>query len=321
MRPENSPNPPLIAIFGPTASGKSALALAIAEAFNGEIVTADSRQVYRYMDIGTDKPGPEDQRRVPHHLIDIVDPDQNYTLGLYQQDAYRTIDNILSRGRLPILAGGTPLYVNAVIEGWTVPKVEPDTAFRDDLYKQAEAQGVAPLYARLLQLDPQAAAGILPSNTRRIIRALEVIHTTGQPMSAQQAKSAPPYSILSILLESDRTTLYNRIDTRVDSYIRRGLVEEVQSLKERGYDYTLPSMSGIGYRQIGDYLTGKATLPEAIQRIKWDTHAFVRHQGNWFRRVQSAHRLDVTTQPPTNPALDLVATFLHSQPLPAPEPR
>lgn len=305
---------PLIAIFGPTASGKSALAMAIAEAFNGEIVSADSRQVYRYMDIGTDKASPADQARVQHHLIDIVDPDQNYTLGLYQQDAYSAIDDILARGRIPILAGGTPLYVNAVLEGWTIPRVEPDPAFRDALYAQAETEGVAPLYARLTQLDPKAAEGILPTNTRRIIRALEVIHSTGQPISAQQAKSAPPYAILGILLESDRTILYKRIDARVDSYIQRGLVEEVQSLKDRGYPYDLPSMSGIGYRQIGDYLTGKATLPEAIQRIKFDTHAFVRHQGNWFRRHQTAHRIDVTAQPPTDRALQLVQTFLSDHP-------
>jgi tRNA dimethylallyltransferase len=314
MRPDTPPytpeHPPLIAIFGPTASGKSALALAISEAFNGEIVSADSRQVYRYMDIGTDKASPEDQARVPHHLIDIVDPDQSYTLGLYQQDAYAAINDIASRGRLPVLAGGTPLYVNAVIEGWTIPRVEPDPAFRDALYKQAETEGVAPLYARLQELDPKAAAGILPTNARRIIRALEVIHTTGQLMSAQQAKSPPPLNILSILLESDRTTLYKCIDDRVDTYIRRGLVEEVKSLHARGYAFDLPAMSGIGYRQIGDYLTGKATLPEAIQRIKWDTHAFVRHQGNWFRRVKDAHRFDVTHQPATTEALAVVQNFL-----------
>lgn len=303
-------HPPLIAIFGPTASGKSALALAACEAFNGEIVSADSRQVYRYMDIGTDKASTADQARVPHHLINIVNPDEPYTLALYQEDAYNAINDILARGRIPFLVGGTPLYVNAVIEGWTIPRAEPDIAFRDDLYRQAEAEGPAPLYARLQQLDPKAAAGILPSNTRRIIRALEVIHTTGGLMSDQQSKSPPPYSTLPILLECDRTTLYRRIDERVDSYIHRGLVEEVQSLHDRGYSFDLPAMSGIGYRQVGDYLTGKATLSEAIQRIKWDTHAFVRHQGNWFRRLQHAHRIDVANEAPTLAALTLIESFL-----------
>jgi tRNA dimethylallyltransferase len=304
-----SPHPPLVAIFGPTASGKSALAILVCEALGGEIITADSRQVYRYMDIGTDKPLPTDRARVPHHMIDLVGPDQPYTLALYQQDAYAAIEDVLSHGRLPVLAGGTPLYVNAVIEGWTIPRVEPDPAFRDALWQQAAAEGHAPLYARLRQLDPKSAEGILPTNTRRVIRALEVIHATGQPMSAQQAKSPPPYTILPILLECDRPALYRRIDDRVDLQIERGLVEEVQSLHDQGYSFDLPAMSGLGYRQVGDYLLGKATLPEAIQRIKWDTHAFVRHQSNWFRRVSDAHRFDVTERPPTQQVLALVQNF------------
>ena len=310
MAPTRSQHPPIIAIFGPTASGKSALAVSVCETFGGEIVSADSRQVYRSMDIGTDKPGPHVRARIRHHMIDIVDPDEPYTLALYQQGAYAAIDDILSRGRVPVLAGGTPLYVNAVIEGWTIPRVEPDPAFRDALARQAEEEGPAPLHARLRELDPQSAATILPTNARRIIRALEVIHVTGRPISAQQAKSPPPYHILPILLECERTSLYKRIDERVDSYIERGLVEEVRQLNAQGYAFDLPSMSGIGYRQIGDYLLGKATLDEAIQRIKWDTHAFVRHQSNWFRRVQNAKCLDVTHESPQDDALSVIHDFL-----------
>ncbi len=302
--------PPLIAILGPTAVGKSALAIEICEAFEGEIISADSRQVYRYMDIGTDKPGWDVRERVPHHLIDVVDPDEHYSLALYQQDAYSAINDLLARGRVPVLAGGTPLYVNAVIEGWIIPRVEPDTDFRDTLWRAAEESGPAPLYERLRELDPASAATILPSNTRRIIRALEVIHATGKPMSAQQAKSPPPYTILPLLLECCRTRLYKRIDDRVDTYIERGLVGEVQKLHEQGYSYDLPSMSGIGYRQIGEYLLGRATLSEAIQRIKWDTHAFVRHQANWFRRVRGACRFDVTEGTPTVEVLRAVGAFL-----------
>ena len=305
-----SPLPPLIAIFGPTASGKSALAISVCEAIGGEIITADSRQVYRYMDIGTDKPGPIDRARVAHHMIDLVDPDKPYTLAIYQHDAYAAIEDVLARGHLPVLTGGTPLYVNAVIEGWTIPRVEPDHAFRDALWRQAEAEGHAPLYAQLRELDPRSAEGILPTNTRRIIRALEVIHATGQPMSAQQAKSPPPYTILPILLECDRTVLYQRIDDRVDRQVERGLVEEVQCLHNRGFSFDMPAMSGLGYRQVGDYLLGKATLPEAIQRIKWDTHAFVRHQSNWFRRVGDAHRFNVTERAPTQDVLTLVDNFV-----------
>lgn len=303
-------HPPLIAIFGPTASGKSALALSLCESLGGELVTADSRQVYRYMDIGTDKPSKADQARVQHHLIDQVDPDQSYTLALYQEQAYQAINSILARGKLTVLAGGTPLYVNAVVEGWTIPRVEPDRAFRAALEQEAAEYDPASLLERLRHLDPKAAETILPTNTRRIIRALEVIHQTGQPITAQQTKAPPPYHIFSICLECERTLLYKRIDDRVDSYIARGLVEEVASLHARGYPFDLPSMSGIGYRQIGDYLQGKATLPEAIQRIKWDTHAFVRHQQNWFRRAKDAYRLDVTSGSPAEEVIRVVADFL-----------
>ena len=286
----------------------------VCEAFGGEIVTADSRQVYRYMDIGTDKPSKDDQARVPHHMIDLVDPNESYTLALYQEQAYSAIDDILARGKLPVLAGGTPLYVNAVIEGWTIPRVEPNLAYRDSLFLEAEEQGPEALHERLQQLDPAAAKAILPTNTRRIVRALEVIEQTGKPISTQQSKSPPPYVILPILLSCDRTILYERIDRRVDHYIERGLVDEVSHLHNMGYAFSLSSMSGIGYRQIGDYLEGKATLDAAVQRIKWDTHAFVRHQANWFRRVTDGHILDVTSQPPTGEALSLVKEFLRVVP-------
>jgi tRNA dimethylallyltransferase len=310
MDPAPTAYRPLIAIFGPTASGKSALAMQVCETYGGEIVTADSRQVYRHMDIGTDKPSKQDQARIPHHMIDLVDPDESYTLALYQEQAYRAIDDILARGKLPVLAGGTPLYVNAVIEGWNIPRVEPNLSYRDVLFREAEEQGSEVLHDRLRALDPDAATAILSTNTRRIVRALEVIELTGQPISAQQTKTFPPYSILPILLSCDRTILYERIDSRVDRYVERGLVAEVSDLHDMGYAYTLPSMSGIGYRQIGEYLEGKATLEHAVQRIKWDTHAFVRHQANWFRRVNNGHVLDVTHEAPAPEALRLVEAFL-----------
>lgn len=284
--------------------------MAVSETFGGEIVSADSRQVYRHMDIGTDKASPADRAHVEHHMIDVVDPDESYTLAVYQEQAYHAIDDILNRGKVPILAGGTPLYVNSIIEGWNIPRVEPDMTFRAELEGEAASHGTARLHERLVQLDPESAETILPSNTRRIIRALEVIHTTGQRMSAQQSKAASPYNILPICLECDRPVLYERIDRRVDSYIKLGLVEEVAGLHKRGYSFDLPAMSGIGYRQIGDYLQGRATLAEAVQRIKWDTHAFVRHQGNWFRRAHDARRFDVTTQPAGDAVLGAVAEFL-----------
>jgi tRNA dimethylallyltransferase len=302
--------PPLIAIVGQTATGKSALAIRLCEEIGGEIVTADSRQVYRYMDIGTDKPSQEERARVPHHMLDLVEPDESYTLALYQSGAYATIEDILSRGKVPVLAGGTPLYLNAVLEGWTIPRVEPNMALRAELESEAALIGSAALHDRLRGLDPDAAAGILPSNTRRIVRALEVIILTGEPISGQQRKVPPPYRMLEIGLTVSRDELYARIDRRVDGQVARGLVQEVEALHDKGYTYELPSMSGLGYRQIGEYLQGRATLPEAVQRIKWDTHSFARHQGNWFRRMKTAHWLDVSTTDPFEHALALTATFL-----------
>lgn len=304
--------PPLVAVTGPTASGKSALALRLAEQFGGEIVTADSRQVYKLMDIGTEKPSAEERARLPHHMIDLVNPDDPYTLALYQRGAYATINEVLARGKLPILAGGTPLYVNAVLEGWTIPEVEPDMELRATLEAEAAADGPGPLHRRLAELDRAAAEGILPTNTRRIIRALEVIERTGRSISEQQAKVPPPYRILTIVLHCERPELYRRIDLRVDRQIERGLVDEVAALHARGYGFDLPSMSGIGYRQIGEYLTGRATLDQAAQRIKWDTHNFSRHQGNWFRRARTATSIDVTQGGPFPEAQRLVTQFLEA---------
>ncbi|HKP51590.1 MAG TPA: tRNA (adenosine(37)-N6)-dimethylallyltransferase MiaA [Chloroflexia bacterium] len=303
-------HPPLIALVGQTATGKSALAIKLCQAIGGEIVTADSRQVYRYMDIGTDKPPIEERGGVPHHMIDLVDPDEPYTLALYQSGAYQVIEDIISRGKLPVLAGGTPLYLNAVLEGWTIPRVEPDLALREELEREAEAVGSLVLHERLRSLDPNAAAKILPSNTRRIVRALEVIAITGQPISAQQSKEPPSYRTLIIGLSAPREQIYSRIDARVRREVDDGLVEEVAALHECGYSFDLRSMSGLGYRQIAKYLQGQATLPEAIQRIKWDTHAFARHQGNWFRRLQTAHWLDVSNADPYPEAVALVRHFL-----------
>lgn len=304
--------PPLVAVTGPTASGKSALALRLAEQFGGEIVTADSRQVYKLMDIGTEKPSPEERARHAHHMIDLVYPDEPYTLALYQHGAYATINEVLARGNIPILAGGTPLYVNSVLEGWTIPEVEPDMELRATLEAEAAAGGPGPLHRRLAKLDPAAAEGILPTNTRRIIRALEVIERTGRPISEQQDKVPPPYRILTIVLHCERRELYRRIDLRVDRQIERGLVDEVAALHAWGYGFDLPSMSGIGYRQIGEYLTGRATLEQATQRIKWDTHNFSRHQGNWFRRARTATHIDVTSSDPFPGAQRLVAQFLEA---------
>jgi len=271
----------LVAILGPTATGKSSLALELSQALNGEIISADSRQVYRYMDIGTAKPTVEEQALVPHHLIDVVNPDEDFSLALYQSKALEAINDIQRRKKTAFLVGGSGLYVWALLEGWRIPAVPPDPALRQGLEARARVEGGERLYNELKQTDPAAAERIDPRNVRRVIRALEVsLH--GTPFSQLQMKHPSVNSVI-IGLTADRTDLYQRIDDRVDNMIKRGLVAEVESLVARGYGFNLPSMSGLGYRQIGLYLQGKTDLPAAIQQIKFDTHSFARHQYNWFR--------------------------------------
>ncbi len=273
----------LIAIVGPTAVGKSRLALHLAQQFRGEIVSADSRQMYRHMDIGTAKPGGEERALVPHHLIDIVNPDEDFSLAQYQQLAYRTIADIHQRRKLPWLVGGSGLYVWAVLEGWSIPAVPPDPALRRTLAERAAKGEVAELYQELMALDPVAAQKIDPRNVRRVIRALEVTRSAGVPFSQLQQKKAPPFQTLMVGLTADRAELYRRIDARIDEMMKRGLVDEVKKLVQMGYGFNLPAMSGIGYRQIGRHLQGELSLAEAIQQIKYETHRLARHQYNWFR--------------------------------------
>jgi len=272
---------PLVAIVGPTATGKSSLALELCQTLNGEIISADSRQVYRYMDIGTAKPTKEERALVPHHLIDVADPDDDFSLALYQSKALETIDDIQRRGKLAFLVGGSGLYVWALLEGWRIPEVPPNPTLRRELEARAKIEGGEKLYKELKETDPAAAERIDPRNVRRVIRALEV-SLQGTPFSQLQVKHPFVDSVI-IGLTTDRADLYRRIDDRVDSLIKRGLVAEVQSLVARGYGFDLPSMSGLGYKQIGLYLQGKIDLPAAIQQIKFDTHSFARHQYNWFR--------------------------------------
>jgi len=270
---------PLIAILGPTAIGKSSLAIKLAQDCRGEIISADSRQVYRGMDIGTDKPTRQDQARVPHHLIDLVNPDGNFTLAQYQQLAYQTIAAIHARGNVPFLVGGSGLYVRAVLEGLTIPRVAPNPARRRELERQAPEQ----LFTRLQKLDPIAASKIDPRNTRRVIRAIEVCEATHAPFSALQTRDAPNYRVLRIGLTMPREQLYERINARVDEMIARGLVDEVSGLIEQGYALDLPSMSGLGYRQIAMYVKEDIDLAEAVRLLKRDTRRFVHHQYSWFR--------------------------------------
>lgn len=283
----------LVAIVGPTAVGKSALAMRLAQALDGEIVSADSRQVYRYMDIGTAKPSSEERALIPHHLIDVIDPDEEFSLARYQEMAYQAIADIQRRRKLAILVGGSGLYVWAVLGGFRIPHVPPDAALRKSLEERAEKEGYMALYEELKQVDPGAAQRIDPKNVRRVIRALEVFHTTGLPFSKLRRLS-PLFRTLAVGLTTERHELYRRIDARVDDMIERGLVREVAALVQRGYSLDLPSLSGLGYRQIGQYLKGEIDLTTAVQRIKHETHRFARHQYAWFRlKDERIHWFDV----------------------------
>jgi tRNA dimethylallyltransferase len=288
----------LVVIVGPTAAGKTALSVELAVALGGEIVSADSRQIYCGMDIGTAKATPEQRVRVPHHLLDVVTPDAVLTLAEYQRRAYAAIDEILARGRLPILVGGTGQYIHAVVEGWSIPAVAPRPELRAELEEKAQAEGAVALHGWLAKLDSAAASHIDYRNVRRVIRALEVCLATGQPISELQSKNPPAYRIKQFGVMRPRPELYARIDARVDRMLEDGLLEEVRRLVAAGYGWELPAMSGLGYRQIGQYLRDEVTLAEAVALIKKQTRRFVHQQQTWFRADDPAiHWLESGGEP------------------------
>jgi len=299
----------LIVVAGPTAVGKTAAAIGLARRFNGEIVSADSRQIYRGMDIGTAKPTAEERVAASHQLLDIRDPGDEFSLAEYVALARAAIDAIIARRRLPILAGGTPLYLNAVTEGWRIPEVPPDWALRDSLEAEAAREGLAPLEARLAAVDPVAATRTA-GNLRRIIRALEVHTITGRPMSAQEGQEPPPYRIMQAILTLDRPALHVRADARIARMIEAGLVAEVQALLDRGYAPASPAMTGIGYAEIIAHLRDGLSLPDAVTRIAINTHRYIRHQETWFRRNRTATRYDVATAGWEEALQTDVSTFL-----------
>ena len=274
---------PLIIIVGPTGVGKTEFSIILAEKFHGEIISADSRLFYRGMDIGTAKPNQAERRNVPHHLIDIADPDETVSLAEFQHRAQETILAIYARGRLPFLVGGTGQYIRAVTEGWEVPRQSPDARLRTAIERWGGEIGGEKLHAYLSRLDPDAAAVIDWRNLRRTVRALEVIFLTGQKFSAQRRARPSLYQIQMIGLTLPRERLYERIDRRIEKMIADGLVGEVKQLLSLGYSPALPSMSAIGYAQIAAHLEGEMALEEAVMLIKRQTRVFVRRQANWFK--------------------------------------
>lgn len=279
--------PPVIILLGPTAVGKTELSLRLCEAWRGEVVGADSRQIYRGMDIGTAKPTAAERLRAPHHLIDICDPDQPFSLADYQQRAYATIDAIHARGQLPFLVGGTALYLRAVVEGLRIPEAPPHPQLRAELETFLAEQGREALFQRLQTLDPATAAVIDGQNPRRVLRALEIFLTTGQSKVALEGAAPPPYRFLQLGLDRPRTALYERIDRRVDAMIAEGLIAETQQLLAAGYRPPLPAITSLGYREIIAHLEEGLPLPQAIEKIKTETHRYVRHQYTWFRKMRN----------------------------------
>ncbi|HEY3474156.1 MAG TPA: tRNA (adenosine(37)-N6)-dimethylallyltransferase MiaA [Anaerolineales bacterium] len=283
---------PLVLIIGPTAVGKTEIAIQLAERLpaGGEIVSADSRLFYRGMDIGTAKPTHEEQARVPHHLIDIADPDQILSLAVFQQKAHEAINDIHTRNKIPFLVGGTGQYIRAVSEGWNPPEVEPDERLRGELEIMKEERGAHWLYEKLRSLDPVAAEKIDPRNYRRTIRALEVIMTTGRRFSEQRGQSESPYRLITVGLIRPRAELYERVDRRIDLMFANGFLDEVRALLAKGYSPSLPTMSAIGYRECIRVINGEITEEQAKAEIRRVTRVFVRRQANWFKETDPAIR-------------------------------
>ena len=313
-RQSETPASSVIFVVGPTASGKSRLALELAQQFDGEIINADSRQVYRCMDIGTAKPSPAEQAQVPHHLLDICGPGESFNLACFLSTATAAIDDIPGRGRLPIVAGGSGQYVWGLLEGWQVPAAAPQPQFRMAMLEEAQRNGSAAVYKQLKEADPDRAAQLDPRNLRRVIRALEV-HYFRQPSgSTREQERRPLDNALIIGLTMPREELYRRIDQRVDQMLASGLLEEVQGLADKGCQLGQGPLSSPGYRELGQYLAGEISLDEAVQRTKFQTHRLARRQYTWFKRQDpriswlDGSGPDVDTQ-----AAALVADFLSSR--------
>ncbi|NSW82499.1 MAG: tRNA (adenosine(37)-N6)-dimethylallyltransferase MiaA [Syntrophothermus sp.] len=293
MSSENKKEP-LLVITGPTATGKSEVGVLVAEKLGGEIISADSMLIYRGMDIGTAKPTNADRRGIPHHMIDIVEPDQDYNVALYREQAMAVIKKVLERGNLPIVVGGTGLYIEALIRNYSFGGAGTDKTLRKKLQKEA-AESPFLLHQRLAKIDPATASQLHPANTRRVIRALEVYYLTGKPISnfKRLDEPDPPFNLLMFGLTMEREALYRRIEKRVDRMIAMGLIEEVQNLLQRGFSPGLNSMRGLGYKEMISYLNGTLSLEEAVEVLKRNTRRFAKRQMTWFRRYKEIRWLKI----------------------------
>lgn len=287
----------VLVILGPTAVGKTGLALALAGRLDGEVISADSAQVYRQMDIGTDKPAPAVLARVPHHLIDVCEPDEPFSVAEFQRLATAAVADITGRGRLPLLVGGTGLYIRALTSGFRF-SLPGDPALRRQLALEAEKMGPQHLHDRLRACDPRTAAAVHPANVRRVIRAIEVYLRTGTPVSAwKETAGVPPFTFIKVGLTRRREELYGRIEARVEDQLRRGLVEEVRRLLDRGYSPALPAMQALGYKEVVPFIAGRVSYEEMVDELKRNTRRYAKRQWTWFRREPDVVWFDLSEKP------------------------
>mgnify|MGYP004624988941 FL=1 len=286
---------PLVILTGPTAVGKTKASIGLAKAIGGEIISADSMQVYKQMDIGSAKIKPSEMEGVPHYLVDILEPDEEFHVVLFQQMAKQAIQKIYEKGKIPILVGGTGFYIQAVLYDIDFSENEKDTSYREELEKLAQTKGAEYLHDLLREVDEKSAQDIHANNVKRVIRALEYFHQTGEKISEhneEQRKKVSPYNFSYFVLNDERAHLYEKINLRVDQMINEGLVSEVQSLKEKGYTRDMVSMQGLGYKEMLDYLDNKCSLEEAVEIIKRDTRHFAKRQITWFKRESDVTWID-----------------------------
>ena len=278
---------PLIVLTGPTAVGKTSLSISLAKAVNGEIISADSMQVYKKMDIGSAKIRPEEMQGVKHYLVDVLEPEEEFHIVKFQQMAKEAMEEIYEKGKIPILVGGTGFYIQAVTRDIDFTEAQQENTYRAELEKLAETEGAEYLHDRLKEVDPASADTIHANNVKRVIRALEFYHQNGTPISAhneEQKKQTSPYNLAYFVLNAPRDILYERIDKRVDQMLEEGLVQEVEGLKREGCHRGMVSMQGLGYKEILAYLEGEYPLEEAVRILKRDTRHFAKRQLTWFRR-------------------------------------
>lgn len=286
---------PLVILTGPTAVGKTALSIKLASEIGGEIISADSMQVYRQMDIGSAKIKPEEMGGIPHHLIDILEPEEEFNVCLFEKLALEAMEQIYERGHIPVVVGGTGFYIQALLYQIDFTEEETDTAFRDKLWQLGEEKGNHYLHELLRKVDPASAEEIHENNRKRVIRALEFYENSGKPISThnkEQRQKTSAYNSCYFVLTDDRKKLYERIESRVDQMLSKGLVDEVRTLKERGCNASMVSMQGLGYKEILEYLDGRCSLLEAVEKIKKETRHFAKRQLTWFRREKDVIWLD-----------------------------